>query len=215
MFLTQLRAILRAAAHGQVHLLIPMLAHASEIRQTFELIEKAREQLDKRAEVHGPVKVGAMIEVPAAAMSLPLFLKYFDFLSIGTNDLIQYTLAVDRNNDELAGLYDPLHPAVLRLLALVIATGHRAGRAVAMCGEMAGDTRYTALLLALGLTEFSMHPGHLLEVRETVNALDHGALRRLAPKLLRATHRERIAELVGSMRVEVTATPEPLESSLD
>ncbi|MBN8480207.1 MAG: phosphoenolpyruvate--protein phosphotransferase [Xanthomonadales bacterium] len=213
---TQLRAILRTTGYGPVRVLVPMISCVEEIDTVRALLKDcARDLRSEGHEIADHFELGAMIEVPAAAIALPGMIRHLDFVSIGTNDLIQYTLAVDRNNDELAGLYDPLHPAVLRLLALVIATGHRAGRAVAMCGEMAGDTRYTALLLALGLTEFSMHPGHLLEVRETVNALDHGALRRLAPKLLRATHRERIAELVGSMRVEVTATPEPLESSLD
>jgi phosphotransferase system enzyme I (PtsI) len=134
-------------------------------------------------------------------------IRKLDFVSIGTNDLLQYTLAVDRNNDELGGLYDPLHPAVLRLIAQIIITGQRAGRPVAMCGEMAGDTRYTALLLALGLTEFSMHPGLLLEVREQVNALDQGVLRKLSASLLRARNREAIADVVASMRVDVADVP--------
>ena len=116
MFLTQLRAVLRAAAHGQVHLLIPMLAHASEIRQTLALVKKARDQLDEQGKVHGTVRLGAMIEIPAAALSIPLFLRHFDFLSIGTNDLIQYTLAIDRADEAVAHLYDPVHPAVLHLL---------------------------------------------------------------------------------------------------
>ena len=184
MFLTQLRAILRAAAHGQVHLLIPMLAHASEIRQTFELIEKAREQLDKRAEVHGPVKVGAMIEVPAAAMSLPLFLKYFDFLSIGTNDLIQYTLAIDRADESVAHLYDQLHPAVLRLVADTIAACNAQGRLVSVCGEMAGDPSMTRLLLGLGLRSFSMHPSQILSVKQEILRADADKLQAWAQAVL-------------------------------
>ena len=128
MFLTQLRAILRAAAHGQVNLLIPMLAHASEIRQTLSLIDFARAELDNRGVAYGPVKLGAMIEIPAAALTLKIFLKYFDFLSIGTNDLIQYTLAIDRADESVAHLYDPLHPAVLRLVAETIAECNRAGQ---------------------------------------------------------------------------------------
>ncbi|MGB3072256.1 MAG: phosphoenolpyruvate--protein phosphotransferase [Ottowia sp.] len=184
MFLTQLRAILRAAAHGQVHLLIPMLAHASEIRQTFELIGKAREQLDKRAEVYGPVKVGAMIEVPAAAMSLPLFLKYFDFLSIGTNDLIQYTLAIDRADESVAHLYDQLHPAVLRLVADTIATCHAQGRPVSVCGEMAGDPSMTRLLLGLGLRSFSMHPSQILSIKQEILRADAGKLQAWAQAVL-------------------------------
>ncbi|WP_423457799.1 phosphoenolpyruvate--protein phosphotransferase [Ottowia sp. VDI28] len=184
MFLTQLRAILRAAAHGQVHLLIPMLAHASEIRQTFELIGKAREQLDKRGDVYGPVKVGAMIEVPAAAMSLPLFLKYFDFLSIGTNDLIQYTLAIDRADESVAHLYDQLHPAVLRLVADTIATCHAQGRPVSVCGEMAGDPSMTRLLLGLGLRSFSMHPSQILSIKQEILRADAGKLQAWAQAVL-------------------------------
>ena len=151
MFLTQLRAILRAAAHGQVNLLIPMLAHASEIRQTLSLIDFARAELDNRGVPYGPVKLGAMIEIPAAALMLKLFLKHFDFLSIGTNDLIQYTLAIDRADEAVAHLYDPLHPAVLRLVADVIAVGERQGKSVCVCGETAGDVTMTRLRLGLGL----------------------------------------------------------------
>jgi phosphotransferase system enzyme I (PtsI) len=158
MFLTQLRAILRAAAHGQVNLLIPMLAHGSEIRQTLSLIDHARVQLDNQGMVYGPLKLGAMIEIPAAALTLKLFLKYFDFLSIGTNDLIQYTLAIDRADESVAHLYDPLHPAVLRLVADTIAECNAQGKGVSVCGEMAGDTALTRLLLGLGLRSFSMHP---------------------------------------------------------
>ena len=172
MFLTQLRAILRAAAHGQVQLLIPMLAHASEIRQTFELIERARAQLDQRGQTHGPVKVGAMIEIPAAALSLRLFLRHFDFLSIGTNDLIQYTLAIDRTDESVAHLYDQLHPAVLRLVADTLAEGARQGKPVSVCGEMAGDTAMTRLLLGLGLRSFSMHPSQILAVKQEILRAD-------------------------------------------
>jgi phosphotransferase system enzyme I (PtsI) len=139
MFLTQLRALLRAAAHGQVHVLIPMLAHASEIRQTLELLAQARAQLDARGQVYGAVKLGAMIEVPAAALTVKMFLRHFDFLSMGTNDLTQYTLAIDRADESVAHLYDPLHPAVLHLLAATIAAGREQGKPVTVCGEMAGD----------------------------------------------------------------------------
>ncbi len=172
MFLTQLRAILRAAAHGKVMVLIPMLAHASEIRQTLELIDKAREQLDQRGAAYGPVQLGAMIEVPAAALSVRLFLRYFDYLSIGTNDLIQYTLAIDRADELVADLYDQLHPAVLRLVADTIAEGARAGKPVAVCGEMAGDPTMTRLLLGLGLRSFSMHPSQILQVKQEVLRAD-------------------------------------------
>ena len=168
MFLTQLRAILRAAAHGKVHLLIPMLTHASEIRQTLQLIAQARQELDRKGMVHGPVRLGAMIEIPAAALSLRLFLKHFDFLSIGTNDLIQYTLAIDRADESVAHLYDPLHPAVLRLVADTIATCRAQGKGVSVCGEMAGDVTMTALLLGLGLRSFSMHPSQVLAVKQRI-----------------------------------------------
>ena len=178
MFLTQLRAILRAAAFGQVHLLVPMLAHAWEIKQTFAHIATARSQLDKRGLAYGPVKVGAMIEIPAAALTLPLFLKYFDFLSIGTNDLIQYTLAIDRADESVAHLYDPLHPAILQLVAATIAQGHQQGKEVSVCGEMAGDVSLTRLLLGMGLRSFSMHPAQILAVKQEVLRAD---AKRLAP----------------------------------
>jgi phosphotransferase system enzyme I (PtsI) len=178
MFLTQLRAILRAAAHGRVHLLIPMLAHASEIRQTIAHIDHARAMLDNRGIAYGPVKLGAMIEIPAAALSLKLFLKHFDFLSIGTNDLIQYTLAIDRADESVAHLYDPLHPAVLRLVADTIAECRAQGKDVSVCGEMAGDVTLTRLLLGLGLRSFSMHPAQILAVKQEILRSDTA---RLAP----------------------------------
>ena len=176
MFLTQLRAILRAAAHGKVRMLIPMLAHASEIKQTIAHIEKARAQLDRRGVAYGPIQLGAMIEIPAAALSLRLFLKYFDFLSIGTNDLIQYTLAIDRADESVAHLYDPLHPAVLRLVANTIAEGRAQGKDVSVCGEMAGDVSMTRLLLGLGLRSFSMHPAQILAVKQEILRADAGKL---------------------------------------
>ncbi|OYQ42550.1 phosphoenolpyruvate--protein phosphotransferase [Rhodoferax sp. TH121] len=176
MFLTQLRAILRAAAHGKVRMLIPMLAHASEIKQTIAHIDKARAQLDRRGVVYGPIQLGAMIEIPAAALSLRLFLKYFDFLSIGTNDLIQYTLAIDRADESVAHLYDPMHPAVLRLVADTIAAGRAAGKDVSVCGEMAGDVGMTRLLLGLGLRSFSMHPAQILAVKQEVLRADASKL---------------------------------------
>jgi phosphotransferase system enzyme I (PtsI) len=172
MFLTQLRAILRAAAHGQVNLLIPMLAHASEIRQTLSLVDFARAELDNRGVAYGPLKIGAMIEIPAAALTLKIFLKYFDFLSIGTNDLIQYTLAIDRADESVAHLYDPLHPAVLRLVAETIAECNAQGKGVSVCGEMAGDVSLTRLLLGLGLRSFSMHPAQILAVKQEVLRAD-------------------------------------------
>ena len=176
MFLTQLRAILRAAVHGKVNLLIPMLAHASEIRQTLSLVDVARAELDNRGVPHGPVQLGAMIEIPAAALTLKIFLKYFDFLSIGTNDLIQYTLAIDRSDESVAHLYDPLHPAVLRLIAETIAECNAQGKGVSVCGEMAGDVNLTRLLLGLGLRSFSMHPAQILAVKQEVLRADAARL---------------------------------------
>ena len=172
MFLSQLRAILRAAAHGAINLLIPMLAHASEIRQTLALVDRAREQLDARGQACGPVRLGAMIEVPAAALTIPLFLRYFDFLSIGTNDLIQYTLAIDRADEAVSHLYDPVHPAVLQLLASTIAQCRAQGKGVSVCGEMAGDVAMTRLLLGLGLRSFSMHPSQILAVKQQILRCD-------------------------------------------
>ena len=169
MFLTQLRAILRASAFGKVKILIPMLAHAQEIDQTLDLIREAKRQLDGAGLVYDPnVQVGAMIEIPAAAIALPLFLKRLDFLSIGTNDLIQYTLAIDRADNAVAHLYDPLHPAVLHLIAFTLREAKRAGVPVSVCGEMAGDPALTRLLLGMGLTEFSMHPSQLLVVKQEI-----------------------------------------------
>ncbi len=168
MFLVQLRAVLRAAAHGPVNLLIPMLAHASEIRQTLALLDKARQQLDDRGQACGPVRLGAMIEVPAAALMVPMFLRHFDFLSIGTNDLIQYTLAIDRADEAVAHLYDPVHPAVLRLVANTIAQARAQGKGVSVCGEMAGDVSLTRLLLGMGLRSFSMHPSQILPVKQQI-----------------------------------------------
>jgi phosphotransferase system enzyme I (PtsI) len=186
MFQTQLRAILRAAAHGKVHLLVPMLAHASEIRQTLSHLDHARAMLDNRGVAYGPVKLGAMIEIPAAALSLRLFLKYFDFLSIGTNDLIQYTLAIDRADESVAHLYDPLHPAVLRLVADTIAEGRAQGKDVAVCGEMAGDVSLTRLLLGLGLRSFSMHPAQILAVKQEILRADAGKLAPWAKRVMDA-----------------------------
>jgi phosphotransferase system enzyme I (PtsI) len=186
MFLTQLRAILRAAVHGQTKMLIPMLVHASEIRHTFALIDRARAELDNRGVPYGPIKIGAMIEIPAAALTLKVFLKYFDFLSIGTNDLIQYTLAIDRADESVAHLYDPLHPAVLQLVALTIAECQAQGKDVSVCGEMAGDTSLTRLLLGMGLRSFSMHPAQILAVKQEVLRADTGKLAVWAAQVMAA-----------------------------
>ncbi|QWE30635.1 phosphoenolpyruvate--protein phosphotransferase [Polynucleobacter sp. Adler-ghost] len=186
-FLTQLRAILRASAHGQARIMIPMLAHAKEIDETLRLIEKAKQQLHQRGQAFNPnIQVGAMIEIPAAALMLPLFINRFDFLSIGTNDLIQYTLAIDRADHAVAHLYDPLHPAILNLLSSIIDQAKRADVPVAVCGEMAGDPTLTKLLLALGLTDFSMHFSQLLLVKREILKANVGLLKARAPRVLRA-----------------------------
>ena len=184
MFRTQLRAILRAAVHGKVKLLIPMLAHGSEIRQALAQIDHARAELDNLGVAYGPIQLGAMIEIPAAALSVRMFLKYFDFLSIGTNDLIQYTLAIDRADESVAHLYDPLHPAVLKLVAETIAECRAQGKDVSVCGEMAGDVSATRLLLGLGLRSFSMHPSQILAVKQEVLRSDTRKLANWAQAVL-------------------------------
>ena len=194
-FLTQLRAILRASAHGQARIMIPMLAHAKEIDETFRLIEKAKQQLHQRGKAFNPnIQVGAMIEIPAAALVLPLFINRFDFLSIGTNDLIQYTLAIDRADHAVAHLYDPLHPAILNLLANIIEQAKRANVPVAVCGEMAGDPALTKLLLALGLTDFSMHFSQLLLVKREILKANVGLLKARVARVLRAYEPEEQAK---------------------
>ncbi|MBU3604633.1 MULTISPECIES: phosphoenolpyruvate--protein phosphotransferase [unclassified Polynucleobacter] len=194
-FLTQLRAILRASAHGQARIMIPMLAHAKEIDETFRLIEKAKQQLHQRGKAFNPnIQVGAMIEIPAAALVLPLFINRFDFLSIGTNDLIQYTLAIDRADHAVAHLYDPLHPAILNLLANIIEQAKRANVPVAVCGEMAGDPALTRLLLALGLTDFSMHFSQLLLVKREILQANVGLLKARVARVLKAYEPEEQAK---------------------
>ncbi len=178
MFRTQLRAVLRAAAYGRVNLLFPMIAHVSEIHQALAQVDLARAELDARGVAYGPVRLGAMIEVPAAALLARRFLRYFDYLSIGTNDLIQYALAIDRADESVAHLYDPLHPAVLRLVADVIAAGAEQGKSVSVCGEVAGDVAMTRLLLGLGLRSFSMHPAQILAVKQELLRAD---TRKLVP----------------------------------
>ncbi len=201
LFLSQLRAILRASAFGKVRILIPMLAHAFEIDQALAMIEQAKAQLREAGVAYDPgVEVGAMIEIPAAALSLPMFVKRMDFLSIGTNDLIQYTLAIDRVDYEVAHLYNPLHPAVLQLIAMTIAAGHKAGIDVAVCGEMAGDVKLTRLLLGMGLREFSMHPAQLLAVKQEILNSDLGLIMPQTRKILRAVEPNAIADAVQALQ---------------
>ncbi|AVR95355.1 phosphoenolpyruvate--protein phosphotransferase [Pseudoduganella armeniaca] len=201
LFLTQLRAILRASAFGKVRILIPMLAHAFEIDQSLAMIEQAKAQLrEANVKYDASVEVGAMIEIPAAALALPMFVRKMNFLSIGTNDLIQYTLAIDRVDYEVAHLYNPLHPAILQLISMTIAAGQKAGIDVAVCGEMAGDTKLTRLLLGMGLREFSMHPAQLLAVKQEILNSDLGAIAPLTRKILRSTDPDGIADAVLALQ---------------
>ncbi len=190
MFRQQLRAILRASAYGKVQLLIPMVAHVNEVRHTLEALARAKQQLDEAGRAYADVRVGAMIEIPAAALVLPVFLKYFDFVSIGTNDLIQYTLAIDRSDEAVAHLYDPWHPAVLQLIATTIRQAIAAGRDVSVCGEMAGDPVFTELLLAMGLRSFSMHPTQLATVKQQILRADTGRWAASLPSILESENPE-------------------------
>jgi phosphotransferase system enzyme I (PtsI) len=200
MFLTQLRAILRASHHGPVRILLPMLAHAHEVEQTLTLMRQAKQQLDERGQPYDAgIQVGGMIEIPAAALALSIFMKRLDFLSIGTNDLIQYTLAIDRTDDAVAHLYDPLHPAVLTLVANTIQTATRGGVPVAVCGEMAGDPQLTRLLLGLGLRNFSMHPSQLLPIKERILRTSLGEVQTLAQRVLRTTDPTKTRDLLAKL----------------
>ena len=197
LFRPQLRAILRASALGPVKLMVPMLSNSQELMQVLELIAETRRDLHRDGlAFDAKMPIGGMIEVPAAALSAGFFAAHLDFLSIGTNDLIQYTLAIDRIDDEVNYLYDPLHPAVLQLIHRVIEAGADAGIPVSMCGEMAGEPRYTRLLLGLGLRDFSMQPATLLEVKHIINGSDTRKLRPLTEELLLEYEPARIAALL-------------------
>jgi phosphotransferase system enzyme I (PtsI) len=187
LFRPQLRAILRVSARSPVRMMVPMLSNMQELFQVLQLIKLYQRELKAEGKAFDPnMPVGAMIEVPAAAVCADLFARRLDFLSIGTNDLIQYTIAIDRIDDEVSYLYDPLHPAVLRLIQTTINAGRKNGIPVAMCGEMAGDARYTRLLLGLGLKEFSVHPNALLEVKQAIKETHLGETRKLAQRVMRA-----------------------------
>ncbi|RVT51441.1 phosphoenolpyruvate--protein phosphotransferase [Rubrivivax albus] len=190
MFRQQLRALLRAAVHGKLRILFPMIASLSEVRATVDALARARAQLDESGRAYGPVEIGAMIEVPAAALAIDALLPHLDFVSIGTNDLIQYTLAIDRADEAVAHLYDPWHPAVLQLIHRTIERAHAIGKHVAVCGEMAGDPAFTDLLLAMGLRSFSMHPSRVAAIKQRVLRAD---TRRLAAQLSRVLHAEQPA----------------------
>lgn len=200
MFLTQLRALLRAAAHGPVRLLLPMITHQREINECLRLIELAREQAQARRQAIGDdVQIGAMIEVPAAALSAGFFLRNLDFVSIGTNDLIQYTLAIDRSDHEVASLYDAYHPAVLRLIAQTIEAARKAGKPVSICGELAGDPLATRMLLGMGLTEFSMHPSSLLKIKREVLLAEVNRLSGPVSRLVRNDDPSRVPVILAKL----------------
>ena len=203
--LAQLRAILRASRLGKTKILIPMLSHAHQIDQTLALLEQAKESLRReKVAFDEHIEVGAMIEVPAAALAINLFLRKLDFVSIGTNDLIQYTLAIDRSDEQVAHLYDPLHPAVLMLLAHVISSAEKAEKPVSMCGEMAGDPNLTRLLLGMGLRQFSMHPAQIPAVKQKVKQSDASELTPLVKRLVRLEDSVRIQEQLEKLN---TAAP--------
>ena len=200
MFLAQLRALLRASHYGKLRILIPMLMSAAEINQTLAFIAQARQELeDKFIPYDREVKVGGMIEIPAAALVIQTFTKRFDFLSIGTNDLIQYTLAIDRSDDAVSHLYDPLHPAVINLIAHVIKACNKSKTPVALCGEMAGDVRLTRLLLGLGLRQFSMHPASLLEVKQQVLKSNLRDIAPLATRMLNAADSDKLQAMLRKL----------------
>ncbi len=195
MFVTQLRAILRAAHYGKVRIMLPMVAFQHEIESALAMIALAKQQLrEANRRYDDRVEIGAMVEIPAAALALGTLMNHFSFLSIGTNDLIQYTLAIDRADEAVAHLYDPLHPAVLRLVQQVIAQAKRAGMPVAVCGEIAGEPQFARLLLGMGLRQFSMHPSQLLEVKREVLRCDCGDIAPRVIKLLRSDDPIRIRE---------------------
>jgi phosphotransferase system enzyme I (PtsI) len=200
MFLTQLRAILRASAHGQIRILIPMLSSDYEINQTLQHIEHAKQSLhDEKKAFDENIKIGGMIEIPAAALCLEMFMRKLDFLSIGTNDLIQYTLAIDRADDTVAHLYDPLHPSILWLLARIIYTANRANMPVSICGEIAGDIQYTRLLLGLGLQQFSMYPAQILNVKHEILKSHLPNIMPIIQKILRTDESEKIHGLLSKL----------------
>ncbi|MDH4294152.1 MAG: phosphoenolpyruvate--protein phosphotransferase, partial [Betaproteobacteria bacterium] len=199
-FVTQLRAMLRASSYGSMKILIPMLMNASEIDQALQLVEQAKRSLDDEGVTYDrDVQIGGMVEIPAAALALGLLTKRLDFLSVGTNDLIQYMLAVDRTDDTVAHLYDPLHPAVLTLLSHIFTTAGKAQIPVAVCGEMAGDVTLTRLLLALGLRRLSMHSAHLPDVKQRVLKTSLPDIRPIAKKMLKATDPVKLRSMLDKL----------------
>ena len=201
-FQDQLRAILRASRYGKVRLLVPMISHLHQIDQTLAAVEQAKASLrSARIAFDENIPVGATIEIPAAALAVSMFLRRLDFLSIGTNDLIQYTLAIDRSDEQVANLYDPLHPAVLILLRHIIGSAEKLGVPVSMCGEMAGDPNYTRLLLGMGLRDFSMHPRQLLAIKQRVKQSDIAALVAVVRRIVRLEEPAKIREQVERLNM--------------
>ena len=199
MFRTQMRAILRASVHGPVKMMWPMIASLTELKQCLVHFETATRQLAERDEAYGDVALGCMIEIPSAALTVGSLLKLVDFISIGTNDLIQYTLSVDRGDDSVSHLYQPGHPAVLKLLQHIIRTANRMGKSVSVCGEMAGDSTYTRLLLGMGLRRFSMNPSNLLTIKDIVLRSHTGRLEEESAKLMRNEDPEKTDKLIKEL----------------
>jgi len=200
LFLTQLRAILRASHYGRIRILVPMLASVAEIDATLALIAQAKESLrEQGVPFDTNIEVGGMIEIPAAVLAIGAFLHKLDFLSIGTNDLIQYTLAVDRADEAVSHLYDPLHPAVVKLLGMAIGSANKAKVPIAMCGEMAGDVAYTRLLLGMGLRNFSMHPSHLPAIKQRVLTSDVAALKSTVQRMRRTDAPAKLAAMLEKL----------------
>jgi phosphotransferase system enzyme I (PtsI) len=199
-FHAQLRAILRASHYGKVKILIPMLCNQSELRQTLHLIDRAKQSLrEEKIPFDERTPVGGMIEIPAAALAAETFASKLDFLSIGTNDLIQYTLAIDRTDDSVAHLYQPLHPAVLQLIEMTIRAANKAGKPISVCGEMAGDVRLTRLLLGFGLRQFSMHPAHILAIKRQVLQTNLPKLSVIVRKILASADSEKTEPLLAKL----------------
>ena len=200
LFLTQLRAILRASHYGKVKILLPMLSSVGEIDQSLSLIAQAKESLrEQKVSFDSGIEIGGMIEIPAAVLSIGGFASRLDFLSIGTNDLIQYTLAVDRSDEAVSQLYDALHPAVIKLIAFAISTAAKVAVPIAVCGEMAGEVRFTRLLLGMGLTNFSMHPAHLLGVKQRVLTSDAGEAKVFVARMRRTDEPAKLTGLFGKL----------------
>jgi phosphotransferase system enzyme I (PtsI) len=199
-FITQIKALLRASHYGDIRILIPMLSSNNELRQVKLLIERAKDILtSERKKFNSKTLIGGMIEVPAAAIDAESFASQLDFLSIGTNDLIQYTLAVDRTDDAVSHLYDSSHPALLKLIKGVIDAGTKAGIEVSLCGEMAGDPKLTKLLIGLGLTNFSMHPSSLLKVKKVILESEFSKLKSKAKKILNTHDKIEIENLINNL----------------